>query len=541
MEKFSRNSEWMLVSIMLLPLLYLAFVWSRLSAEVPTHFNLSGDPDGYNSKETFAVGLITLTLFTYGLFRFLPAIDPKKKLDSASYSRIRFTVTVLLTGLSCLILYIIQSGEKGPIVADLILSAVFLLLAALGNVMLTMPQNYFVGIRTPWALASETNWRKTHRFAGKLWVAGGLGAFFVSLMLSPTAKMALAVLVPLVLAVVPYVYSYRLFKQGLAVLILVLSGTFVQAQTEETLRYVITNPTGVSLALEGTLTLPARPKKRVPVVLLIAGSGPTDRNGNSSVPGLQQMNMLRQLADSLAKRGVAVLRYDKRGSGSNALLYAVRFNKTEQNFDYGVADAVGFIRQLQADKRFSSVTVAGHSEGSLVGMLAATQAKANRFVSIAGAGQNIADIIKVQFANGGVERDMLATAIRDLDSLKAGQTVRQPPAMLSSLFSPAAQPYLISWIKYDPAVVIRAFKGPVLIVQGRRDIQVATSEADLLKAARPDARLVFFETMNHILKEAPAERIANMAVYTDPKRTILPAVADAIALFVRKKQRVKYE
>ena len=324
----------------------------------------------------------------------------------------------------------------------------------------------------------------------------------------------------------------------LAVLIIILlAGTSLvgYAQTEEPCQYGITSPTGISLALEGTLTLPANLKKRVPVVVLIAGSGPTDRNGNSSVPGLQQMNMLRQLADSLAKQGVAVLRYDKRGSGTNALLYAAQFKKTVLNFGDGVADAVGFIRQLQADRRFSSVTVAGHSEGSLVGMLAATQTKANRFISIAGAGQNIADIIKVQFANGGVEGDMLATAIRDLDSLKAGKTVRQPPAMLTSLFSPAAQPYLISWMKYDPAVVIRAFKGPVLIVQGRRDIQVATSEADLLKAARPDARLIFFETMNHILKEAPAERIANMAVYTDPKRTILPAVADEIARFVRKK------
>lgn len=495
MEKLSRTSEWVLVLVTVLPLIYLASIWSVLPAEVPTHFNAEGQPNAYNSKESLAVGMVILSAFMYGLLRVLPAIDPKKHLDSTSYARIRFTMTLFIAGLSCVILYVIHTGKTGSIVSDLILSAVFLLLAALGNVMLTVPQNYFVGIKTPWALANQENWRKTHRLAGKLWVIGGLGAFVVSLFLPAVAKTILTVGVIFVLAVVPYVYSYRLFKQGLVLLLLLLAGTSVQAQTEETIHYAITQPAGASLTLEGTLTLPASLKKRVPVVLLIAGSGPTDRNGNSSVPGLQQMNMFRQLADSLTRRGIAVLRYDKRGSGTNSKNYAANLAKTEPNFDHGVDDAVGFIRQLQADKRFSSVTVAGHSEGSLVGMLAATQTKATRFISIAGPGQNIADIIKVQFANGGVQGDMLSTAIRDLDSLKAGQAVKQPPLLLASFFAPKAQPYLISWMKYDPADVIKAFKGPVLILQGKRDIQVAVTEAERLKAARPDAKLVFFDTM----------------------------------------------
>ncbi|MBO0947841.1 alpha/beta fold hydrolase [Fibrella forsythiae] len=536
MEKLSRSSEWVLVLITVLPLMYLASIWSVLPAEVPTHFSAEGQPNAYNSKESLAIGLVVLSAFIYGLLRVLPAIDPRKHLNSASYARIRFTMTLFVAGLSCVILYIIHAGKTGEIVSDLILSAVFLLLAAMGNVMLTVPQNYFVGIRTPWALASQENWRKTHRMAGKLWVSVGLAAFVVSLFLPAVAKTGLTVVVVFVLAVVPYVYSYRLFKQGLVVALFLLAATSaVQAQTEETIQYAITQPAGASLTLEGTLTLPANVKKRVPVVLLIAGSGPTDRNGNSSAPGYQQMNMFRQLADSLTKRGVAVLRYDKRGSGTNSVLYAVRLNKSEANFDYGVDDAVGFIRQLQADKRFSSVTVAGHSEGSLVGMLAAAQTKVTRFISIAGAGQNIADIIKVQFANGGVQGDALITATRDLDSLKAGQAVKQPPMMLASFFAPKAQPYLISWMKYDPADVIKAFKGPVLILQGKRDIQVAVTEAERLKAARPDAKLVFFDTMNHILKEAPAERMANMATYSNPNLSIVPALADTIADFVGKR------
>lgn len=536
MEKSSRTTELVLLGITAIPLFYLGLIWSGLPARVPTHFGPDGQPNDYSSKEAFAIGLLLLSAFNYGLMRVLPSIDPKKHLLSASYARIRFTITLFITGIACVILFIMQTGKTGAVVSDLILSAVFLLLAAMGNVMLTVPQNYFVGIKTPWALANETNWRKTHRLAGKLWVVGGLSAFVISLFIPPMAKTVLTVVVISVLAGVPYLYSYRLFKQGLAVVFLLIIGVSLsaQAQTEETLRYVITQPAGVSLALEGTLTLPANLTKPVPAVLLIAGSGPTDRNGNSTIPGYQQMNMFRQLADSLTKRDVAVLRYDKRGSGTNSMLYALRFNKTEPNFNYGVDDAAGFIRQLQADRRFSSVTVAGHSEGSLVGMLAATETKAARFISIAGAGQNIADIIKVQFANGGVQGEMLATATRDLDSLKAGHVVQQPPNMLASFFAPTVQPYLISWMKYDPAQVIKAFKGPVLIVQGKRDVQVDVTEADRLKAARPDAKLVFFDTMNHILKEAPAERMANLATYSNPKLTIVPALADTIAAFVNR-------
>ncbi|MEZ0542118.1 alpha/beta fold hydrolase [Fibrella arboris] len=534
MEKLSRTSEWLIVFLTLLPLVYLAFIWPALPVEIPTHFDAEGHPNQYNGKTALGIGLLIYSGLMYGLLRILPSIDPNKRLNSASYARIRFTLTLFLSGLAILILYIIQSGKTGSIVSDLIVSAVFLLLAAMGNVMLTVPQNYFVGIKTPWALASKENWRRTHRMAGKLWVFGGLIAFVLSLFLPPAAKSVLTIGVVVVLAVVPYVYSYQLFKHGLVVLFMLI-GTSLYAQTEETVQYAITQPAGVSITLEGTLTLPANLKKAVPVVLLVAGSGPTDRNGNSNLPGYQQMNMLRQLADSLTKRGVAVLRYDKRGSGTNAMLYAIRMSKTKPDFNDGVADAIGFIRQLQADKRFSSVTVAGHSEGSLVGLLAATQAKAHRFISIAGAGQNIAEIVKGQFANGGVRGEMLSTAMSDLDSLKAGQFVRQPPVLLLSFFSPGVQPYLISWMKYDPSVEIKAFEGPVMLIQGKRDIQVAVGEAERLKAARPDAKLVFFDTMSHILKEAPVERSANMATYNDPKLTILPTVADTIADFVKRR------
>ena len=105
---------------------------------------------------------------------------------------------------------------------------------------------------------------------------------------------------------------------------------------------------------------------------------------------------------------------------------------------------------------------------------------------------------------------------------------------LMQIMNPRTQPAMISWMKYDPAIEIAQFKGPVLILQGKRDIQVAFSEAELLKKIRPDAKLVFFDTMNHILKEAPEAFTANVQTYSDPKLPLTKGVADAIAEFVRR-------
>ena len=336
------------------------------------------------------------------------------------------------------------------------------------------------------------------------------------------------------LVMIPFGYSYSLFRRGLAVLTLLcffgLTAS-AQAQTEETLRYNITSPANASLTLEGTLTIPAGAKKPVPVILLIAGSGPTDRNSNSAIPGYDSINTFRQLAESLAKQGVAVFRYDKRGAGTNRSAFIAQMKGLiGSTFDDAVSDAAGFIRQLQADKRFSRVVVAGHSEGSLVGMLAATQTKASAFISIAGAGQSIADVIKAQFRASGAAVALVDKSIIGIDSLKAGYTVQTLPLMPVPR---SQQAYLINWMHYDPAIEINNFVGPVLLIQGKRDIQVAVSEAERLKKARPSAQLTFFDTMSHILKEAPTDRMANMATYKDARLTVIPGVVDVMAAFAK--------
>jgi uncharacterized protein len=301
-----------------------------------------------------------------------------------------------------------------------------------------------------------------------------------------------------------------------------------QAQTSEPMAFT----TAEGIELGATLTLPADLTRPVPVVLLIAGSGPTDRNGNSGP--LLKANVYAMLADSLARRGVAMLRYDKRLSGKNIAQAIRKINIAIFRFDQYATDALGFLRQLQTDRRFSRVLVAGHSEGSLVGMLVAQQEPVAAYISLAGAGRNIADILKVQFDTAIPEADR-APAGRMLDSLRAQQRAKTvPKSLLSMGFLPVYQPLMMSWMQYDPAVEITRIKAPVLLVQGKRDIQVAVTEVELLKKARPDATLLFFAQMSHILKDAPEDREANAKTYADPNLPLTAGLAEAIATFAKR-------
>lgn len=321
-------------------------------------------------------------------------------------------------------------------------------------------------------------------------------------------------------------------KTCLLTLLMQATGSLAVAQTEEPIHYKITVPTGADLTLDGTLTLPATLTKPVPVVLLIAGSGPTDRDCNSAY-GLKT-NAFRLLADSLSARGIAVARYDKRGSGTNLKQAATTLKPEEHRFDFYVSDAVGFIRQLQADKRFSRVVVAGHSEGSLVGLLAARQTSAPAYVSLEGAGRIISEVMKAQGRTGGNPPALQAQVDLVLDSLRAGHTVHPADPILRAQLPLKQQPGLISWMKYDPAVELKAYTGAVLIIQGKRDKQVALTDAEQLKAARPDARLVVFDEMSHILKNAPDDMAANIATYNQPGLPLTPGLVSVIADFAKK-------
>jgi len=275
----------------------------------------------------------------------------------------------------------------------------------------------------------------------------------------------------------------------------------------------------------GTLTVPGGAAK-VPVALIIAGSGPTDRDGNSPMlPG--KNNMYKQLADALAAAGVASLRYDKRGIAESR---AAGASETDLRFDMYVDDAVGWIEQLRQDSRFSRVLVIGHSEGSLIGMLAAKRCNAAGFISIAGAGHTAADILRTQLA-GKLPPELAAKSDAILKNLEAGKTTENPPPELAALYRSSVQPYLISWFRYDPARSIAELKIPVLVVQGTTDIQVNSADADRLASGHAHATLETIDGMNHVLKEV-RESSQQVASYSDPNLPLHARLAESIATFV---------
>jgi len=287
---------------------------------------------------------------------------------------------------------------------------------------------------------------------------------------------------------------------------------------------VLETPTG---KLFGALELP-KSSAPLPVALIIAGSGPTDRNGNS--PLIQGANnSLKYLAEGLAAQGIASVRYDKRGVAESVKAAA---SEADLRFETYIDDAVLWGKQLRTDKRFSSVIVIGHSEGSLIGMVAAQKMNADAYISIAGVGRAAPQALLDQL-KGKLPADLQTRAEMITKILSEGKTVEDVPPALGALFRHSVQPYLISYFKYDPAKEIAKLSIPVLISQGTTDIQVPAQDANLLAQAKSSAKLLMIEGMNHVLKEVPAEQEKQIKSYTDPALPVAPKLIEGISSFIK--------
>jgi pimeloyl-ACP methyl ester carboxylesterase len=234
--------------------------------------------------------------------------------------------------------------------------------------------------------------------------------------------------------------------------------------------------------LRGTLTLPGTPGP-FPAALIIAGSGPVDRNGN--LPGAPN-DSLKLLARGLASQGIASLRADKRGIGGSG---AAGAREEDLRFGTYVADAASWLKLLGGDSRVSRVALIGHSEGALVATLVAQQADLAGLVLIAGASEPAARLIERQFAAADVPVSLRETSRRIAASLEKGEPVADVPPELAALYRRSVQNYLISWFPLDPAKELAKVSCPVLIVQGTTDLQVTVLDAQRLFAARPASKL----------------------------------------------------
>ncbi|CRN04872.1 alpha/beta hydrolase [Pseudomonas fulva] len=282
--------------------------------------------------------------------------------------------------------------------------------------------------------------------------------------------------------------------------------------------------------LHGSLLLPQQDTPP-PVVLIIAGSGPTDRDGNNPAGG--RVDNLKRLALLLANANIASVRYDKRGVAASQ---PATPDERDLSVERYVADVVAWGHKLKADPRFGPLILIGHSEGALIASLAAEQAGASAVISLAGSGRPMAEVVREQLAER-LPPAQLARGSALLDRLEAGQTSLDVPAPLRQVFRPSVQPYLITLFRQDPAAAFARLSMPALIVQGRNDVQVDVADAQKLKDAKPDAHLVLIEGMNHMLRISPKDMSEQRESYQNPQLPLARELGEQIVAFIRQLPR----
>lgn len=310
----------------------------------------------------------------------------------------------------------------------------------------------------------------------------------------------------------------------LAALLLLLCASLAQAASPTVLQRPINLDTDQG-TLHGSLLLP-RGDTPPPVVLIIAGSGPTDRDGNNPAGG--RIDNLKRLALLLANEHIASVRYDKRGVAASQ---PATPDERDLSVERYVADAVAWGHKLKADPRFGPLIVLGHSEGALIASLAAEQAGASAVITLAGSGRPVDQVLREQLAQR-LKPDDLTRGNALIDRLQAGQTSLDVPGPLREVFRPSVQPYLISLFRQDPAAAFARLKVPALIVQGRNDVQVEVEDAKRLQAAKPDAELVLVDGMNHMLRISPQDISEQRDSYNNPELPLASALGTRVVDFI---------
>ena len=296
---------------------------------------------------------------------------------------------------------------------------------------------------------------------------------------------------------------------------LICFGAFAQEKN------YVTTQVSIDQEIQGTLLSPKK-QNNTPLAILIAGSGPTNRDGNQAH---LKNNSLKYLAEGLAEKEISVFRYDKR---IIAQMNKGTVQEDKLTFEDGVNDALLVVNYFK--KKYKNIINIGHSEGALIGILVAQKTPVSKLISLSGAGSNSATLIEEQIKKNAPQ--LKEEAQKVLNLLKKGEQVDNISPYLAPVFRKSVQPYLISWFKYDPTKEITKIKIPVFIIQGTNDLQVERKEAQLLKEAQPKAQLLLVEGMNHILKEVKTIE-ENQQSYLNPDIPISPKLIEAIAQFIK--------
>ncbi|CEJ67290.1 MULTISPECIES: alpha/beta fold hydrolase [Citrobacter] len=286
--------------------------------------------------------------------------------------------------------------------------------------------------------------------------------------------------------------------------------------------------TGPKGPLKGTLLTPS--SKPTAIVLIVPGSGPTDRDGNN--PLGVNASPYRLLAEALVAKGFATLRIDKRGMFASVM--AVEDANAVTIADY-VDDVRSWLKVLKREMQTSCVWVLGHSEGGVVALAAAQEQDVCGVVLIAMPGRPMGEVLRGQLKANPANALLLNEALPIIDALEHRRrvdTTNIHPA-LQNLFNPSVQGFLINAFSYNPSHLISTISKPVLVLQGQRDLQVEETDARMLKAANPQASLVLLPNMNHVMKEVTSDdRKANISSYAEPALPLAPGLVDSIEHFL---------
>lgn len=284
-------------------------------------------------------------------------------------------------------------------------------------------------------------------------------------------------------------------------------------------------------SLRGKLIFPEKVTKTVPAVIIVPAAGSIDRNGNT-ISGIRS-NAYIQLAARLAERGVAALRYDKAGM-SGSLNAAPRYEE-DVRFKMGATDLALFIAALREDERIDSITLVGHAEGALVAMLAHAEEKVEGIVTVAAPGRPLGDDLREEIEKSIKDAKLRKEALAILDKLIMGKKVKDVPASLYNAFRPTVQPYLMSWLKYDPAEELAMIDVPTMIVHGTNDREVPISNVELLATASPESDVHEIKGMNHILKLDSGKTLEEQVYksYSSPAFELAPELVKILAKFAK--------
>lgn len=316
------------------------------------------------------------------------------------------------------------------------------------------------------------------------------------------------------------VYSFKKFPIMRTTILILFLSVFIFGFSQE--ENILESNVFINEFIDGSLLLPENGDSDL-LAIIIAGSGPTDRDGNQN---FLKSNNLKKLAQGLAINGIASFRYDKR------IVKQIRRGNVDNTirFDDFVSDANSVVDYFANQDQYKSIYIIGHSQGSLVGMLAVSD-KVSGFISLAGAGQTIDVVIMDQILNmaPGLSED----SQKVFDVLKTGETTTDYPPALASVFNIETQPFITNWMQYNPQVVIKNIDVPVLIINGTKDLQVSVDEAKLLKSSNETAQLEIIENMNHVLFIIEGDDLENSKSYNESFRPIALELIEKISAFIK--------